>query len=165
MLRSFKLALLAGLLVAMVSGIAYAATRPVPEQVPGAKLQNTVGTQLPGDQAALDRYLNAAGPVNYKILVIETTDGEDKTAYLDRVAATWDEPKENTLLLVLFKQDNWDIRFFMGARFGQAKVSVNEMLTLVRQQYLARSQKGDVAGGLAALMEAVNQRMSAAQGQ
>lgn len=79
------------------------------------ELINHGGTRqdLPGDAKALEQALQAASPVKYKVLVIDSTEGED----LDRVAESWGQPKADTLLLVLFTQDNYDLRFYMGANF------------------------------------------------
>ena len=50
---------------------------------------------------------------------------------------------------------------FRSANFRAAGVDVDEMLTLVRTHYLDGKREGDVAGALADLVEAVNQRMGA----
>jgi len=145
--------------VACSAGVAYAAMRPVPEMLPGVAVQNTTGVPLPGDQAALEAALSAPGPVQYKIVVIDSTEGEDPTAYLDRVAAEWGVPGPDTLYLIIYTEDNYNIRFYMGANFRAAGVDVDEMLTLVRTHYLAGKREGDVAGALADLIGAVNRRM------
>jgi len=145
--------------IACSVGVAYAAGRPVPENVPGVAVQNTTGGQLPGNTAALEAALSATGPVKYKILVVDSTEGEDLTAYLDRVAAEWGVPGPDTLYLILYAGDNFNIRFYMGANFRTAGVDVDEMLSLVRTHYLAGKRGGDVAGALADLIGAVNQRM------
>ncbi|HLN62935.1 MAG TPA: hypothetical protein VK464_15440 [Symbiobacteriaceae bacterium] len=160
MMRTLKIAVVAVAATAVLAGVTYAATRPVPEQQPAVALQNPNGLALPGDMKALDLALQAQGPVKYKVLVIDSTDGEDKTAYLDRVAAEWQNPAADTLLLIIFTQDHYDIRFYMGANFRAKGVTVDEMLGMVRSQYFAGVRKGDVAGGLTSLIGAVNQRMS-----
>ncbi len=162
MIRSIRIAAVTVLTTAMLAGVAYAAMRPVPQNQPSAHLQNPAVLSLPGDVNRLEQVLQAPGPVNYKVLVIDSTDGEDKTAYLDRVAGEWNHPGADTLLLVLFTADNYDIRFFMGANFRANGVTVEEMLGLVRSQYFTGVRLGDVAGGLVSLVEAVNQRMGAA---
>jgi uncharacterized membrane protein YgcG len=159
MYRSLKLTAAALAITAVLTGVTYAATRPIPEKQPQVALQNTTDVQLPGDAKALEAALQAGGPVQYKILVIDSSDGEDKTDYLDRVAEKWGLPAADTLYLVLYAKENYDIRFYMGANFRSGNVSVDEMLGMVRNLYLAKSQKGDTAGGLADLINAVNQRM------
>lgn len=162
MFRTVKVGLAALGATAVLAGVAFAAPRPVPEQLPAVSLQNPAGLALPGDVKALDAALAASGPVKYKVLVIDSTDGEDLTAYLDRVAAEWQQPAQDTLLLVIFTQENYDLRFYMGPGFRAKGVTVEEMLSLVRAQYFATKAKGDVAGGLVKLIGAVNERMGGA---
>jgi uncharacterized membrane protein YgcG len=163
MIRLLRVAIVAVTATAVFASVSNAgtraATRPVPAYQPTAALQNPAGLTLPGDMRALERALQAQGPVTYKVLVVDSTDGEDKTDYLDRVAAAWKQPAPDTLLLILFTQENYNIRFYMGANFRAKGVSVEEMLGMVRAQYFAGVHKGDVAGGLVSLIGAVNQRM------
>lgn len=159
MIRSLKLAATTAVTIALLTGVAYAATRTVPVNQPAVALQNPNALTLPGDVESLEQALKNPGSVKYKVLVIDSTDGEDKTAYLDRVAAEWKQPAADTLLLVIFTRDNYDIRFYMGASFRANGVSVDEMLSLVRSRYFAGVRKGDVAGGLVSLMAAVDERM------
>jgi hypothetical protein len=161
MIRPIKVILVAGLIASTLTGVTYAATRAVPDDAK-VTIQNTTAAELPGDRAALDAALTAPSPVKYKVLVIDAVDGEDKTTYLDRVAENWGQPAADTLLLVVFTQDNYDIRFYMGANFRARDVSGAEMLGLVRGQYFAKVRKADPAGGLADLIVAVNKRLSAA---
>lgn len=160
MYRAMKLTAAAVAMSAVFAGVAYAATRPVPENLPEVALQNTTEAQLPGNAEALGAALKQTSPVRYKVLVIDSTDEEDKTDYLDRVAAQWGLPGPDTLYLIIYTKDNYDIRFYMGANFRSAGVSVDEMLGLVRTHYLAGKRNGDVAGALVRLIEAVNARMS-----
>jgi uncharacterized membrane protein YgcG len=163
MLRPVKIVVATMAVTAVLAGVAYAATRPIPQQQPGVALQNPSNLALPGDVKGLEAALAADGPVQYKVLVIDSTDGEDLTAYLDRVAAEWQQPAQDTLLLVIYTQENYNLRFYMGPGFRAKGVTVDEMLSLVRAQYFAtKSAKGDVAGGLVNLIGAVNQRMSGA---
>lgn len=161
MLRPLKVTAVALAATALLTGIAYAAPRAIPAATPGA-LQNSANLSLPGDVKSLEQILAVQGPINYKILVIDSIEGEDKTAYLDRVAAEWGQPAKDTLLLIVYTADNYDLRFYMGASFRANGVSVDEMLKLAREQYFATKRQGDVAGGLAKLISAVNQRMSVA---
>ena len=159
--RVIRLTLALAAILACSVGAAYAAARPVPENLPDVALQDTTEAGLPGDVAALEAALAAEGPVQYKILVIDSTEGEDPTAYLDRVAAEWGVPGPDTLYLIIFTGDNYNMRFYMGANFRAAGVDVDEMLALVRTHYLAGKREGDVAGALADLIGAVNLRMEA----
>lgn len=156
------LLLLLTLAVTALAGGAAAAPLPVPPRAE-AGLQDTTGKGLPGAAAALQEALQAAAPVRYRVLVIDATDGMDRTAYLDRVLAEWGWPAADTLLLVVFRQANYDIRFAMGANFRQAGVTVDEMVQYVRTVYQPAVYKGDPAYALAALVGAVNQRMGARQ--
>lgn len=158
--RVIRLTAALATVIACSVGVAYAAGRPVPENLPEVALQNTTEAQLPGDAEALEAALSAEGPVRYKILVIDSPEGEDPTDYLDRVAAEWGLPGPDTLYLIIYTEDNFNIRFYMGADFRAAGVDVDEMLTLVRTHYLAGKREGDVAGALADLIGAVNRRMS-----
>lgn len=160
MYRALKLTAAAMAMSAVFAGVAYAAIRPVPENLTEVVVQNTTDTQLPGDAAALEEALKHTSPVRYKILVIDSTDEEDKTDYLDRVAEQWGLPGPDTLYLIIYTKENYDIRFYMGANFRTAGVTVDEMLGLVRTHYLAQKRDGDVSGALAELVGAVNQRMS-----
>ncbi len=111
---------------------------------------------LPGNMARLHEELQMHSSIRYRILVVDDSAGEDKTDYLDRVAAAWGEPAADMLLLVVFVRDNYDIRFLMGAHFRQMGATVEGMLATVRRAYFPRSRQGDVAGGLAGLVAAVN---------
>lgn len=161
--RSLKLTLAAGLTAAALTGVALAAPAPVPQRTPGAMFQSDTSTPIPGDVTAMKQALNAPSVVKFHVLVVDSAEGEDRTAYLDRVAQAWSMPGQADLLLVLFAKENWDIRFYMGANFRAKGVTVEEMLTMVRRHYLAKSQKGDVGGGLADLVNAINQRMGTPQ--
>lgn len=142
-----------------MAGVALAANRPIPDPKPDTVFQSEVPDPLPGDQSAWKQALDAPSPVRYRVLVIDDTDGEDRTDYLDRMAEKWGLPAADQLYLVIFTKANYDLRFYMGANFRAKGVTVDEMLTLVRTHYFVKSQKGDVAGGLADLVNAVNRRM------
>lgn len=158
--RSWMLTAAAAALSAVtITGVAMAANRPIPDPKPNTVFQSEVPEQLPGDQNAWKAALNAPSPVKYRVLVIDDTDGEDRTAYLDRMAEKWGLPAADELYLVLFTKANYDLRFYMGANFRAKGVTVDEMLSLARTHYFTKSQKGDVTGGLADLVTAVNQRM------
>lgn len=159
MTRIFRLALVCALLAAALAGTAYAATRRVPPNDPALLIQNT-STPLPGNTKALDSVLTASSTVKYKLLVIEETGGEDMTAYLDRVAADWQMPGHDQLLLVVFTKASYDIRFFMGADFRSKGLDVQEMLGYVRTFYFSKVRAGDPAGGLADYISVVNARMT-----
>jgi len=164
--RSIKVAVAAALATVLLAGVTYAAaSRPVPQNQPQAVIQNTTAVSLPGNTAALEQALGTAapGPVTYKVLVIDSTEGEDKTDYLDRVAGEWGQPGASTLLLVIYTQDNYDIRFYMGANFRANGVTVDEMLGYVRTLYLPKARVKDAAGGLADLVNTANVRMGGKQ--
>lgn len=157
MSRIIRVSMVAVVAAALLAGVAYAAPRMVPPKQEQA-LVHTAADPLPGDAKALEQALKAHSEVHYRILTVDDA-GEDKTDWLDRVAAEWGEPRPDTLLLVIFARDNYDIRFYMGANFRSQDVTVDEMLKMVRTFYFPKSQKGDVAGGLASLVTEVNWRM------
>lgn len=125
------------------------------------RLQIESAKSLPGRQAELESALKEPSAIAYKLLVIDDNPA-DRTAYLDEVLAKWGWPAANEMLLVVFPKANYDIRFALGANFRLNHVSVEEMLGLVRSEYFTRSQHGDVYGGLAGLVRAVNRRLSPA---
>lgn len=131
----------------------------VPAKQEGSLVQLST-TQLTGDVAALERRLAQTGVVRYRILVVDDAGGGDKTDYVDELAVKWNEPKPDTLLLVVFAREGFDIRFYMGNEFHTKGIKVADMLGWIRGEYFPRSSKGDAAGGLIALIQAVDQRMS-----
>lgn len=115
--------------------------------------------ELPGDMEALREALRAPSPITYTIVIAHDAPREmDKTAYLDQMLAEKGYPGKNEILLVLFPADNYNIRFAMGALVFDRKITLPQMLELVQTQYLTRSRQGDPAGGLAALINAINQQ-------
>lgn len=113
---------------------------------------------LPGDQTGLRLALSEPSAVKYEIVVVEEPVA-DRTAYLDQVLAARSWPDAEMLVLIIFAGDNHDIRFAMGSVFFKQQVSVDEMLGLVRGQYLAKARAGDPSAGLMELIRAVNQRL------
>lgn len=120
----------------------------------------TAGWQLPGKMDLLQRALAEPAALTYQIEVIREGGIADKTAYLDQFLGTKNWPEPNMLVLLVFADNGHDIRFAMGANMSAAKVSVDEMLSLVRSLYLPAARQGDPADGLAQLIQAVNKRMS-----
>lgn len=129
------------------------ATAPAPA-VPG--LDAVAGVK--GNEGALAQVLAEPSAVTYRLNVQPGNVTRDKTEILDEILAQKQLPGQNDLVLVVFTGDG-DIRFAMGALFTQKKVTVDEMLQLVRSHYLIESRKGDQAQGLANLIRAVNQRV------
>lgn len=150
------------LLVVTASGV-LAAPRLIPSApAQGVHMVEDQGFSLTGDREGLERVLAEESPINFKILVIDdVADGEDRTAYLDRVAEEWDDPQPDTLLLIIFTQGNNDIRFFMGANFRRAEFTVEQMLDLVRTVYQPKVRTGDAAGALADFIDQVNRQFVA----
>lgn len=149
MRSSLRLIALAVIMALCFAGVAMADGPVVPAP-------NSGEIQLPGDMAALQKALAVSSPVKYRILTVDDSGGLPLTDYLDQVAASLNEPQPDTLLLVIYRESNYDIRFYMGANFRGYRISVDDMLSLVRTKYLVRSQQGDPAGGLADLIAAVN---------
>lgn len=152
--KAIILTLLLGLALA-VGPIARAAVPDRTEE----QVQLAPTAVLTGSQAELEAALREESSVAYKILVVDENPA-DRTAYLDEVLADWGWPAANEAFLVIFPQANYDIRFALGANFRASYLSVDEMLRLVRTEYLSRSRKDDASGALAALIRAVNRRMS-----
>lgn len=114
---------------------------------------------LPGDKEALRSALKAETPITYTIVIADAPREMDKTAYLDQMLAEQGYPGKNEILLVLFPADNYNIRFAMGALVFDRKISLQQMLEMVQSQYLTRSRRGDPAGGLADLINAINEKV------
>jgi|GEM_PF-2469205 len=113
---------------------------------------------LPGDKDALKNALKAETPITYTVVIADAPRDMDKTAYLDQMLAEQGYPGKNEILLVIFPADNYNIRFAMGALVFDRKISLQQMLEMVQNQYLARSRRGDPAGGLADLINAINEK-------
>jgi hypothetical protein len=141
-----------------LSSLAVAAAVPEKSLTP---VQMETAATLPGKPADLTDALKGPSPVGYKLLVVDENPA-DRTAYLDEVLADWEWPAAHEMLIVIFPKANYDLRFALGANFQESGVTVDEMLKLVRTEYFARSQKGDVYGGLAALAQSINKRMDSA---
>ncbi|MBY6278322.1 hypothetical protein, partial [Symbiobacterium thermophilum] len=108
---------------------------------------------------ALREALRVQSPITYTIVLAHDAPREmDKTAYLDQMLAEQGYPGKNEILLVLFPADNYNIRFAMGSLVFDRRITLQQMLELVQSQYLTRSRQGDPAGGLAALINAINER-------
>lgn len=119
---------------------------------------NVAVPQLPGDQTGLKLALTEPSAVKYEIVVVQEPVA-DRTAYLDQLMADRKWPEAEMLVLVIFAGDGHDVRFGMGPIFFQQKVTVDEMLTLVREQYLPKARTGDPAAGLMELVRSINKRI------
>ncbi|HYF79155.1 MAG TPA: hypothetical protein VD973_18665 [Symbiobacteriaceae bacterium] len=159
MMRKMAMTLITGVLVATVGvGAVLAADLSVPKKEPSVvQAQSTTGISGAVDEAKAA--LAEPSAVKYKILVVTDSLPEDRTAYLDRVLEQWGWPEPDELLLLLFTEGNYDIRFAMGADFTGQGVTVEEMLGFVRNTYLAELRKSDPSKALAAFVRTVNQRM------
>jgi uncharacterized membrane protein YgcG len=162
LMKRFIPALILVLLLGLVgAGTALAASlATVPDMVKEKPMQAvSPAATLPGNQNSLDSALQEVGPVKYKILLVDTVGDEDPTAYLDRVADKWGVPAADTLYLVIYTQQNYNLRFYMGANFRAKGVTVDEMLQITRQTYFAKNRQGKGMEGLTDLIHAVNKRM------
>lgn len=163
-MRKTAIALLTTVLVATFGvGAVLAADLTVPKKEPSVVQAQSI-TGISGQVDAARAALAEPSAVRYKILVVTDSLPEDRTAYLDRVLEQWGWPEPNELLLLIFAEGNYDIRFAMGADFTAQGVQVEEMLGLVRNTYLAELHKSDPSRALAAFVRAVNQRMAPAGG-
>jgi uncharacterized membrane protein YgcG len=144
------------------AGTALAATLQTVPEIQKEQAVQAVNelAKLPGDTKALDEALKASSTVKYKILLVDTVGEEDPTAYLDRVAEKWGVPAADTLYLVIYTQQNYNLRFYMGANFRAKGVTVDEMLKITRATYFAKNRQGKATEGLVDLIQAVNKRMA-----
>jgi hypothetical protein len=109
---------------------------------------------IPGNQAALQAALSAPSTFGYRIEVV--TDEVDPTAYLEKRLRE-QGPGPDELLLLLFADRNWDVRFAVGP-FTQAKrLTPDQIYSLVKAHFLPKARGGDPAQGLADLFQALNQ--------
>jgi uncharacterized membrane protein YgcG len=160
-MKRFTPGLIMLLLLAITGGAtALADGAPVPSIQKDQTVQSVNKAALPGDQQRLLDSLSASGPVKYRILLVDSVNGEDPTAYLDRVAASWGLPPADTLYLVIYTGDNYNLRFYMGANFRVKGVTVDEMLKMTRETYFAKNRQGKATEGLVDLIQAVNKRMA-----
>lgn len=117
-------------------------------------------TGLTGDQAALQAALAEKSPIHFEMVLVDDMGGRDQDAYLEWLMAERKWPDKSSLVLAVYAQENYDLRFAMGADFFDKKVTVEEMLELIRSSYFPKGSKGDPAGGLADLIRAVNRRLA-----
>jgi len=150
-MRKLAIALMLLLTVGSTAWAAVPDRTPTPIQL--------VNATLTGSTADLEAALAEPSSLTYKILVVDQNPA-DRTAYLDQVLTEWGWPTANEMLIVLFPQANYDLRFALGSAFKLNYISVDEVLALARAEYFPRKQKGDAAGGLASLVRAINRRMS-----
>lgn len=156
-MRKRLLAIALVLVSALVTGSIAAAAASIPQKSDvSLQVEGVLG--LTGSQAELDAALKQSSAIRYKILVVDEAPA-DRTDYLDEVLDAWGWPAPDQLYLVIYPKANYDLRFAMGAKLTLNKVTVEEMVSLARSEYFTRSQKGDAAGGLAALIQAINKRM------
>ncbi|MDF2630131.1 MAG: hypothetical protein K0R39_3962 [Symbiobacteriaceae bacterium] len=157
------------LMAVSLAGCGSKTAKPAPVQAPSTSAPPTSSNgstpgkapgTIPGDQAALQAALAEKSAVRYEIVVADDTGGRDQDAYLDWLTAQKKWPEASSLVLVVYAKENYDLRFAMGATFFEKKVTVDEMLTLMRSSYFPKGSKGDPAGGLAELIRAVNQRLA-----
>jgi len=150
--------------VGLLGGAAVVAAPPAVPAKSQSALALASSEPLPGNMARLQQELAVHSSIRYKILVMDDAGGYNLTDYIDRVADAWGEPAPDTLLLVLFAKENYNIRFFMGANLTQQGATVESMLKLLWSAYFPKSQTGDVAGGLARLISEMNYEYSGKMG-
>ena len=158
-MRKMAAALIALVLMATIGvGAALAAERQVPRQ-DSANVQADGLTGISGDVNDAKAALAEPSAVRYKVLIVTDSLPEDRTAYLDRVLEQWGWPAADQLLLVLFAQGNYDVRFAMGSDFWQQGLKVEEMLGYIHDIYVPELRRSDPGKALAALVRVVNKRM------
>lgn len=157
-MRKMAMAIMTTALVATVGvGAALATDLTVPKKEPSVVQAQSI-TGISGKVDEAKAALAEPSAVRYKILVATDSLPEDRTAYLDRVLEQWGWPEPDELLILLFAEGNYDIRFAMGADFVRQGVTVEEMLGFVRNTYLPELRKSDPSRALAGLVRAVNKR-------
>ena len=104
--------------------------------------------------------LSESSPVTYRVIVVGGVSGADKTQTLDQLVAQHGKLAAGELMLVVFAQDNYDVRFEMGSLFRSKGVSAEEILGLVHTQYQPKVRAGQPENGLVALIQAINKRMA-----
>ncbi|HEY3364446.1 MAG TPA: TPM domain-containing protein [Symbiobacteriaceae bacterium] len=164
---SWVLAVMIVIVTATLAGCSGFGRKSAPAPaVPSSKAGSNAGdpsgqrVNLPGDQAGLTAALKQTASVQFQIVTAADVGGPTKDAYLDKLLADKKWPETNMLVLVVYPQDNYDIRFAMGGAFFEKRFTIDDMLGLVRSNYLPRARKEDPAGGLADLIRAINQRMN-----
>lgn len=114
-----------------------------------------------GTVDALKAALAETSAVRYDIQVVADTQGKTVSDAFEDLLAKSGNPSADTLLLVIFPKANYDIRFAMGGIFNKQQVSVDEMLGLIRSDYLPEARRQDPATGLAKLIQKINKRVVA----
>ena len=114
---------------------------------------------LPGNQADLKAALAEPSAIAYQIQVIDDDPTPDVTTYFDSWLERGNAPTGNTLLLAVFSRSHYDIRFALGPALSARHLSVDDLLSAVRSEYLPAARDGDPAQGLARLVRAVNQKL------
>lgn len=128
------------------------------EPPPAASSSSTNGGDLPGDLAALKAARAQKSSVTFEIVTVNEA-VSNRDAHLDTLLAQKKWPGPSMLVLAVYAKDGYDVRFAMGSAFTN-KVTVPDMLTIVRTTYLPKARENNAAGGLAELIKAVNQRMT-----
>ncbi|MCG0238643.1 MAG: TPM domain-containing protein [Firmicutes bacterium] len=91
------------------------------------------------------------GPVRYKILIIDSSKPQGLEEYLEAVWSEWRLPND-TVLLVVARQDGNAIRFYLGGEAGRHGITVDSALAAIRQHYAPAVREGGLAAGLKALV-------------
>lgn len=132
------------------------------QKPPVANAEPAGAVQLPeiaGDMAALKGALSEPSAVKYTIRVVADTGGKDATAAFEGLEAQVGKLEPDVMLIAVFPGLNHDMRFALGAAFHQKQVTPEDVLTLVRSEFLPEARKADPATGLAKLIRSVNNRM------
>lgn len=103
--------------------------------------------------------MEAKSPITYSIVVANVPKGTDINRYLDQMLDDRGYPAMDEVLLVIFPNDNYNIRFAMGGMLFDKKISLQAMLEMVQNQYLTKARNGDPSRGLADLIIAINQQV------
>lgn len=124
-------------------------THPLPLQPAQPPAQNAI----PGDAAALEQALSNPSPLSYSIEIVSEL-VVDPAKYLDE-RLTKGAPGANELLLLLFKENGWNLYFGLGPM--DPPLSPDQVFAQVRAHYQTKARAGDPAGGLAELINALGQ--------
>lgn len=136
--------------------------KPIPATPPSVLPTPTAETMpaVAGNAEELKLALTEPAQIRYYIRVLPDIGSKSIDEAFADLDAEVGKLESNVLLLAIFPQKNHDIRFAMGPIFTQKKVSVDEMLALVRSEYLPEARKQDPATGLSRLIRSVNQRIA-----
>ncbi len=164
-MRSARFIATLAVLASLTSGCSFTKIAKVQstQQPPIEAVEPAGAVQLPevkGNFAELKKAMLEPSKVRYDIRLIADTGGKDATAAFEELEAKVGKLEPNVMLIVIFPGLNHDTRFALGADFNAKQVTAEDVLALVRSDYLPEARKDDPANGLAKLIRSINSRMN-----